>query len=516
MRKITTKITLLAISTALIVGLASAVAANLLGRQKQEKDLAQFSELLNDDYDDLIKSEVETVLTYLKYHHNFCTQNNIPLDSAKWLAANYIRELRYGESGYFWVDDKEGNNVVLLGRDAEGKNRIELQDVKGNYPVKEIIANGLKGGGYTDYWFPRKEGGEALKKRGYSLYFEPYEWVLGTGNYIEDIDAYLKAHVEEQKVSFRNMQVVQFTVLLVFVLIAIGIAFFLGKKLSTPIIMMTEGAKRIAEGDLNTNFDKDNTEELSVLADSMNIMVGKLKELLTAIKKSSAQIKGASNQISHGSQAISHGASEQASSVEQVLASMEQMVANIQQNSSNAKGTETISTKTSKEIDKVKDASNQSLKSINEIAEKISIINEIAFQTNLLALNAAVEAARAGESGKGFAVVASEVRKLAERSKVAAEEIDSLSLSSVRVTKEASVLLNSILPEIEKTKNLIQEIAGASVEQNSGAQQINNAINQLNEITQQNASSSEELASSAEELSAQAESLDDLIQYFKV
>lgn len=516
MKKITTKITLLAIITALIVGLASGIATNLLTKQKLKQDIAQLSQLLNDDFDKQTKSEVETVISFLKNHDNYCKKNNIGLDSAKLLAANYIRELRYGESGYFWADDSNGNNVVLLGRDAEGKNRMNAEDSKGNKYVQSFIDLAHKGGGYTTYWFPKKEGGEALEKRSYTAYFEPYDWVIGTGNYIEDIDVFIKNHIEKQNASFGQMQMVLLLIVVIFIAIAIGIAMYIGKRLSTPLINISQGAKRIAEGDLNTSFEIYDTIELGILGGSMNRMVEKLKELIGAIKQSANQIKNASDQISSGSQSFSQGASEQASAAEEVSSSMEEMVSNIQQNANNAKDTESISKRASKEIDKVGKASADSLNSINEIAQKISIINEIAFQTNLLALNAAVEAARAGESGKGFAVVAAEVRKLAERSKIAAAEIDGLSVSSVNVTKEASELLTQILPQITKTTALIQEIAGASLEQNRGAHQINQAINQLSQITQQNASGSEELAASAEELSAQAESLTELIQYFKI
>jgi methyl-accepting chemotaxis protein len=195
---------------------------------------------------------------------------------------------------------------------------------------------------------------------------------------------------------------------------------------------------------------------------------------------------------------------------------MEEMAANIQQNTDNAQEADKISQKVQEGVKKVGNASQESLISIKNIAEKIGIINDIAFQTNILALNAAVEAARAGEQGRGFAVVAAEVRKLAERSKIAADEIVALSSKSVNVTETASALMNDLIPEIEKTAKLVQEIAAASMEQTSGADQVNTAIQQLNQVTQQNAAASEEMATSAEELSSQAEQLKEIISYFRI
>jgi methyl-accepting chemotaxis protein len=195
---------------------------------------------------------------------------------------------------------------------------------------------------------------------------------------------------------------------------------------------------------------------------------------------------------------------------------MEEMAANIQQNTENAQRTNTISSKVSQGVQKVGAASKESLVSIRNIAEKISIINDIAFQTNILALNAAVEAARAGEHGKGFAVVAAEVRKLAERSKIAADEIVSLASKSVGVTEGSAKLLETLIPDIEETAKLVQEISAASMEQSSGADQVNNAIQQLNQFVQQNAETSQQMASSSEELKSFADRLKDTIRYFNL
>ncbi len=302
-------------------------------------------------------------------------------------------------------------------------------------------------------------------------------------------------------------------------ILAIILGLFITRIISKPIVKGVGFAQTIAQGDLTAQLENeilDRKDEVGQLGLAMQNMVDKLKEVIGSVMLGSDNIAAASMQMSSGSQQVSQGASEQASSAEEVSSSMEEMAANIQQNTDNAQEADKISQKVQQGVQKVGAASQDSLISIKDIAEKINIINDIAFQTNILALNAAVEAARAGEQGRGFAVVAAEVRKLAERSKIAADEIVSLASKSVNVTENASELMSGLIPEIERTAKLVQEIAAASMEQTSGADQVNTAIQQLNQVTQQNAAASEEMATSAEELSSQAEQLKEIIGYFRI
>jgi methyl-accepting chemotaxis protein len=273
-------------------------------------------------------------------------------------------------------------------------------------------------------------------------------------------------------------------------------------------------AKEIAGGNLVVSVEE--RSDRDELMKSLSSMVKKLSDIVVDVRAASEQVGTGSQQLSSSSEQMSQGATEQAASIEEVSSSMEQMSSNIRQNADNASQTEKIALKAAADAKEGGGAVNQTVEAMKLIAGKISIIDEIARQTNLLALNAAIEAARAGEHGKGFAVVASEVRKLAERSQKAAGEITELSASSVTVAERAGSLLARILPDVQRTAELVQEITAASREQDAGAGQINKALQQLDQVIQQNAAASEEVSATAGELSGQAEQLREGIAFFKV
>lgn len=307
--------------------------------------------------------------------------------------------------------------------------------------------------------------------------------------------------------------------LIILGVIALFVAFggvIISRSITIPLSNAVTHTKSVAEGNLGNEIEAEGNDETSAVLMSIKTMSEKLRDIVAQIKEGSEQVFSGSQLLSASAEQVSSGASEQASSSEQISAAIEQMVASISMNSSNAQETEKIAMKAAGEINKSLESASQTMAAMSKISEKIQIINDIAFQTNILALNAAVEAARAGEHGKGFAVVASEVRKLAERSRVAADEIHSVSESSLLVANQSKELLSSIVPDVQRTAELVKEIAVTSVEQDSGATQIGNAIQGLNTVTQQNSSTAEELSSSAEEMTNQARALMNAVAYFVV
>ena len=299
------------------------------------------------------------------------------------------------------------------------------------------------------------------------------------------------------------------------ILAGILISMGLTRQLGGEPVYIAGIAEKVAEGDLTIRFEAGHGKETGIYA-ALKAMVLKLQEVVGEVSSAADNVASGSVQLSSGAESMSQGASEQAAAAEEASASMEQMSSNIRQNADNALQTEKISVKSALDAREGGAAVAQTVSAMKDIAGKINIIEEIARQTNLLALNAAIEAARAGEHGKGFAVVASEVRKLAERSQHAAAEISELSSSSVQVAEKAGVMLARMVPDIQRTSELVQEISASSNEQNTGAEQINKAMQQLDQVIQQNASAAEEMSATAEELSSQAEQLQGVIGFFKI
>ncbi|MBN1118760.1 MAG: hypothetical protein JXA77_16230 [Bacteroidales bacterium] len=300
-------------------------------------------------------------------------------------------------------------------------------------------------------------------------------------------------------------------------IVSIILVYVMYKIVRGPLDSALGNLEKLSEGKLNINVDgkfENRQDELGILARSIKKLSSNLNEVVMSISSGASIINDLGFQLAESSESLSSSANQQASSVEEISASMEEMVSTIENNSSNSIQTEKIAFSANEKVKIGNESAHNALKSMTQIAEKIKIVNDIAFQTNLLALNAAVEAARAGEYGKGFAVVAAEVRRLAERSKEAAKQIEEVSSKGAAISAKAGEELNEIIPLMGKTTGLIQEITSASQEQSTGANQINASIQEINGLTQQNASKAEEIASNAEELKNYSNKLMELIKYF--
>ena len=446
------------------------------------------------------------------------------------LSSQFIDSVKFGDTGYAFMFDKDG--LVIAHPDPSQILKTNMANLDfGKHMLEK--RNGSHTYSYKD-----------LQKYAFLMQEESLGWTVAVGIGLDELNA----------PAIRIRDINSLLALIVMVVAAI-VVYVVARKVIVPITKAVELAEAIRLGDLSKRLNTNLQDEVGQLSSSLNSMaeglqekarladaiaegdltvtvtlaseedqLGKalkamtdvLNDVIQQVIASAENVASGSKALAASSQQMSQGAIEQSASAEEASSSIEEMTANIRQNTDNALQTEKIAVQSAQEAEQGGKAVSDTVKAMREIAEKITIIEEIARQTNLLALNAAIEAARAGEHGKGFAVVAAEVRKLAERSQVAAGEINSLSSSSVEVAEGAGQKLDSIVPSIQRTAELVQEIAAASREQDAGAEQIGQSIDQLDKVIQQNAASTEEMASTSEELTGQSDQLREMVRFFKV
>ena len=334
MAKIKNKIALLVsvflIFLTLIITALSIMFISRIGNQ----NLIQLDMELRKDFDRMARYQVEQAVSMLEVFHSKAEGSDIT--EVKEEAANFLRELRYGEDGYFWADTLDGTTVVFLGNEQEGQNRWNAEDALGNRYIQDFNKLGATGG-FTNYWFPRPGEQEASPKRSYTILYEPFGWVLGTGNYTDDIDKIILTESLAIRKGIQNSIIIMLTVSFTVLVAAILIALYMGQKIAVPITRITRDAKKVAEGNLNIKLIRQTGDETGLLAESFNNMIEQLQEVVLSVQHSADLISNNSGEITKSSQAVAEGANNQASGAEEISASMQQLVSNIQMNTENAR-----------------------------------------------------------------------------------------------------------------------------------------------------------------------------------
>jgi methyl-accepting chemotaxis protein len=428
-------------------------------------------------------------------------------DDAKAAALRALGKLRYAGTEYFWVNDMRPYVVMHpIKKELDGKDVSDYRDPNGKALFVAFVETVKREGeGFVDYMWPKPGHSEPVPKISYVKGYAPWGWVVGSGIYVDDVDAAYARELWKLAV-----------VALVIGLLVGGIGWLIARTITLPVREAMSVARRLAKGDLTATVSTGARDEVGQLLEAQGTLVQELSHVIGEVSAGSDALGVASNQVSQASQGLSQGSSELSSSVDAITQALEEMSASIQRNAENSRVTDEAARKGAHDARDGGEAVAETVAAMNVIAEKITIIDEIAYQTNLLALNAAIEAARAGDQGRGFAVVAGEVRKLAERAQKAAGEIGGLAGRSVQVANRSKLLLDTLVPSIQKTADLVQEIAAASQQQAAGVAQIHKSMEMVDQVTGRNAGTAEELASTAEEMSAQAESLRLLMGFFSV
>ncbi len=522
-----------------------------------------------------VKRHVEVAHKVLVWAHGLETSGAVSRDDAQRLAKSAVAQLRYGNNDYFWINDLAATMVMHpVKPELNGKDLSGYKDPNGFLVFKAFadVAR-TQGAGEVAYQWPKPGFAAPQDKISYVKAFEPWGWVIGTGIYVDNVLADAKAlWAKEAAVICLALLLGLYGFRSFFVALRSGLqdamdaADAVGSGRLEHVIppgtggneesrlldslrsmqhslrqrqhedearlAATDAAGRAAtqvaleigtavdaatQGDFTHRIDMHGKEAFHAdLCGKFNELIDTVSGTIAEVRAAASQLSAASDQVSQTSQSLAQSASEQAAGVEKTSASLYEISASVKQNAESATVTDGIATQAASEALEGGRAVGQTVQAMKSIAQKIGIVDDIAYQTNLLALNAAIEAARAGEHGKGFAVVAAEVRKLAERSQTAAREIGQLASNSVDLAEKAGHLLERMVPDIHKTSELVQEIAAASGEQNAGVNQITGAMNHLSGSTQQTAAASEQLSATAEELNAQANRLQDLMAFFRL
>ncbi|HSM91754.1 MAG TPA: methyl-accepting chemotaxis protein [Anaeromyxobacteraceae bacterium] len=435
------------------------------------------------------------------------TAGRLTEEEAKRAALTSLGKLRYAGTEYFWVNDMQPRVIMHpIKRELDGKDVSDYRDPNGKALFVAFVQEVKREGeGFIDYMWPKPGRAEPVPKISYVKGFAPWGWVVGSGIYVDDVD---EAYARE----LRRLGVIAGVIALLVSLLG----WYIARALAVPIRQAMGVARGLAKGDLTTRVEEGGRDEVGRLLAAQGELVTELSHVIGEVRSGSEALSQASHQVSQASQGLSHGTGELSSSVDAITTALEEMNASIDRNAKNSQLTDEMARKGAHDAIEGGKAVAETVSAMNVIAEKISIIDEIAYQTNLLALNAAIEAARAGDHGRGFAVVAGEVRKLAERAQKAAGEIGGLAGKSVAVADRSRALLEALVPSIQKTADLVQDVAAASQQQAAAVAQIHQAMKSVDEVTGRNASTSEELASTSEEMAAQAESLNQLMNFFRL
>jgi methyl-accepting chemotaxis protein len=553
LRSITTKIIAVALVGCAVVGLALGAYLVKANAAEAERNVSRLDRVLREDFDLTARTQVETAASLLRGIAALRDRGAMEASEAERLAAELLRGLRYGDEGYFWADTADGVNVVLLGRDAEGKNRLDAVDAKGNPFIRDIRARGLEGGGFTDYWFPKKGGGAALPKRGYSKLVEPFGWVIGTGNYVDDIEAVVARERESARAEAARKLVAIVVVVTAALLIAAAFAVVLGRRLTRPIVKLTAGLGRMAAGDFATRDDLDGLaaarDETGQMARALLAMRASLADMVGGTKSSAEAIAAASRQMETTARVMSSGATEQASAVQETMASM----AEIAQTAARAQERAAAVMDATSRSESLASAGGEAIAQVREeiealgaqvgaiasatasLAEKALQIDaiaasaeDVAQQSHVLALNASLEAARAGEMGKGFAVVAEEVRQLAAQSLAASahvreivRDIQTASRAAVGAAEEGSRRATTAVGASRTTDDAIaglaavirdavteaKEIAESVRQQAIGVGQVREAMTEVSRVTASSVETAREVESASSALASQSGSL---------